>query len=137
MIGYATEYLGFQSVIYSSRLNLQTTYLMLNNSGTHLTMAQRIDLNSGKMISYKNEEDCRVENYTIHRNNSISDILDGLRYNSTYEGLQRVSWDGGRNLYHVVSFHNKTSIYYDMYKKDIKYIYNHQEKIYVYLDDGM
>lgn len=119
--GWGFNQVGVEFGMMSSQFNMQQSYIELNYNYRNYSSATLVDLDNQTVTGWENDGPCQRRN--ISENITIGGIVDYLKYNTTYEGLQRVSWDGGRNFYHVISVNNQSFMYYDRYNNDVKYVY--------------
>ena len=118
----------------SSQFNTQYTEVALNINYYNYTATTVVDLTNQTVTGWENGGACFRR--TISENITIQGTLDYLKYNTTYEGIQRVSWDGGRNFYHTLSVNNQSFLYYDRYTNDVKYVYQPDDGIFVDMGYG-
>lgn len=101
---------------------------------SNISYTQVLDLTNKTTIGWENDGPCHKE--VSFGNRNIADEINALRYNSSYQGLQRVSWDSGRNLYHVLKITNDSILYYTTSFLSVKYMYNPNEGFYVDMGSG-
>ena len=116
----------------SANYNMQLTFIDIFSY--NFTASTLVDLTNQTVTGWENNDNCTRKN--ISENITIGEIIDVIKYNTSYEGLQRVSWDGGRNFYHVLGVNNQSFIYYDRYTTEVKYIYQPDEGMFVDMGYG-